>query len=35
MKTDLAISDYVIVIFVACIFALGIYTLVKFMKSKD
>jgi hypothetical protein len=35
MKTDLAISDYVIVIFVAFIFALGIYTLVRFMKSKD
>jgi len=35
MKTDLAISDYIIVIFVACVFVLGIYTIVKFMKSKD
>jgi hypothetical protein len=35
MKTDLAISDYVIVLFIACIFGLGIYALIKFMKSKD
>ena len=35
MKTDLEISDYFIVIFIASIFVLGIYTLIKFMRSKD
>jgi hypothetical protein len=35
MKTDLTISDYVIVLFIASVFGLGIYALVKFMKSKD
>lgn len=35
MKTDLSISDYVIVLFIASVFCLGIYALAKFMKSKD
>ena len=35
MKSSLQISDYFILLFIAGIFALGIYTIVKFMRSKD
>ena len=35
MKSALEISDYFILLFIAGIFSLGIYTLVKFMKNKD
>ncbi len=35
MKTDLELSDYFIILFIASIFGLGIYTIVKFMRSKD
>jgi hypothetical protein len=35
MKSSLEISDYFILLFIAGIFGLGIYTIVKFMRSKD
>ena len=35
MKSSLEISDYFILFFIAGIFGLGIYTLVKFMRNKD
>jgi hypothetical protein len=35
MKSSLAISDYFILLFIATIFCLGAYTLIKFMRNKD
>jgi hypothetical protein len=35
MKSSLEISDYFILFFVAGILSLGVYTIVKFMRSKD
>jgi hypothetical protein len=35
MKSALELSDYFILLLIAGIFSLGIYTLVKFMRSKD
>jgi hypothetical protein len=35
MESALEISDYFILFLIAGVFSLGIYTLIKFMRSKD
>jgi|GEM_PF-7075875 hypothetical protein len=35
MQSSLELSDFFIIFFIAAIFSLGVYTIVKFMRSKD
>lgn len=35
MNSSLGISDYFILLFIATVFVLGAYTLIKFMRKKD